>query len=791
MRWKWIAGLGLIIVIALLLAVYGVLATYDYNKLKPQVARMVKDATGRELHLGGEIDLAIGLSPSLVVSDVTFANASWGSQPQMIKVEKLQVQVRLLPLLLKKVELEHIGLAGVEVLLETDSKGKGNWEFRPKTRSEKSVGPSGPFQLDIDRIRIENFALVFRNGITESEKRLTIIRLDMARQGAGDTQTVDLRTEYNGQAVAITGTTGAIHKLSARQRFPLKLAGKLADASVTIDGAIDDILDLTGIDLELNGSGRDLSVIGPIIGAKLPATDNFALKGRLTGSAKALSLKDAQGSASRGSLRLTLNGAVQDFFTLGGMDLESMLSGKDLTDFGNIIGVKLPTTDEFEIQGRLTGSTDVLALRAAKASAGRGSMRLSLKGAVKDLLTLTGMDLQSRLSGREMAELGPLVGSNLPNLGPFDVSGQLTGSTQALAIKAFTATLDKSDFKGLAQVEFHARPKITLRLESSVVDFTPLMESPEKDKPKSDEASPRKRRFFSDTPLPLAGLQKVDADIVLKARQIHARNARFDLGHLSIKLENRDLSIDKFEATYKKTKIAGNLHIDHGAPPRVATNFMVQDFDLGSYLKETGVSDQVRAHIDIAAQLKGRGNSVHSLMAALDGSIGAVMGEGYLTKYLDMLSVDLSQKVISFWGRHEEADQIKCAVVQFDIKEGVATSQAFVFDSQIAVLTGEGDINLGTEQVNFLLDPNPKKPGILKLPIKLRVGGTIMDPTVSADKLSILAKGSEALSALAIGPLGLLAPFAHLGAHEKHPCDVKSIGQSGPGIPAQEQAPSP
>ena len=79
-----------------------------------------------------------------------------------------------------------------------------------------------------------------------------------------------------------------------------------------------------------------------------------------------------------------------------------------------------------------------------------------------------------------------------------------------------------------------------------------------------------------------------------------------------------------------------------------------------------------------------------------------------------MLSVNLSQKVLSLWDwvrRHrEKADQINCAVVQFDIQEGVATSRAFVFDSQLSVLTGEGVLNLGTEQIDFLLVQNSQDP---------------------------------------------------------------------------------
>ena len=71
MRWKWITGCFVILIIALMVTVYVFLDSYDYTKLKPRIARVVKDATGRELNL------AIGFSPALVVTDVTFGNALW------------------------------------------------------------------------------------------------------------------------------------------------------------------------------------------------------------------------------------------------------------------------------------------------------------------------------------------------------------------------------------------------------------------------------------------------------------------------------------------------------------------------------------------------------------------------------------------------------------------------------------------------------------------------------------------------------------------------------------------
>jgi hypothetical protein len=154
------------------------------------------------------------------------------------------------------------------------------------------------------------------------------------------------------------------------------------------------------------------------------------------------------------------------------------------------------------------------------------------------------------------------------------------------------------------------------------------------------------------------------------------------------------------------------------------------------------------------------------------------MGQGYLTKWLDWIFRDLSKEVIPFWGKHEkEGGRINCAVIEWDIKSGLATSQAFVFDTEIAILTAEGDINLGTEQVNFLLSPKPKDLSLVSLNTKLRVSGTIQHPKVRPDYTSLAKKGAWALSSLVIGPFGLLAPFVNTGAHQKHPCDVKGVGK--------------
>ena len=719
MRWKWVVGITAVLIFIVVVTAYVILISYDYNKLKPRITQAVKDATGRELTLGGDIELAIGLSPSLVVADVMFANTPWASQPQMIKAEEIQVRVELLPLLFGDVEFDQIGLTGVEVLLETEATGKGNWEFKTDEKSTKSFWALK--ELQVENVKIVKLKLTFHNGQTGSTSRFVLDSLEASRKPFSSDLTIDLKGTANGQPIKVSGKTGLIRDLLAHKPLEVDLLAQVSGARITIAGVIGDVLKLDGIDLKVHASGTDLAGLARAAGAELPEVDT-----------------------------------------------------------------KLPKTGPFTVTGRLIGSGKTLSLQAAEGSVSRDSLRLAVNGKIKNLLAREGIDLKVKGSGKEVAEIGPLIGTKLPEFGSLDVTGNLSGSSKALALDGLSVIVGNSDFNGSAKVEFRQRPKITLVLESGLIDFTPLIGEGKKEEKEVSTKGGYDKPLFPDDPLPFKVLKKVDADIVLKAKNMKAREAQFDLGHLTLTLTDSELAIDTLEAVYKGTKLSGYVHIYPGSPPHVATKFLVQGFDLGGYLREMGASDKAEGSIDIAADLKSKGDSAHTLAANLDGTFGAVMGQGYLTKWLDLMATDLSKKVMPYWGKNKEAGNIICAVVEFDSKNGLATSQAFVFDTEIAILTAEGDINLETEQVNFLLSPKPKDLSLTTLNTKLRVRGSIKNPKVRPSMASLAFKGAKALSALVVGPVGLLAPFVSLGAHKKHPCDVQSIGKGDQSVPVKK-----
>jgi uncharacterized protein involved in outer membrane biogenesis len=325
-------------------------------------------------------------------------------------------------------------------------------------------------------------------------------------------------------------------------------------------------------------------------------------------------------------------------------------------------------------------------------------------------------------------------------------------------------------------VTFGQQPKVSMQIESALIDFTRLMGEVEKQSPQeTDKVQDPEALIFSEKPLPFNLLDAVDADIKLNAKRMKVRGAALDLGKLALRLDTGELRIDTLEATYKKTRISASLNIKTGTPAQVATKILVQDFDLGSFLKETLKTHEVEGHADFAVNLRSQGDSPHSLMAALDGTTAAVIGKGRVPHLLDLLADDLTAKVIPFWGNHKRSGELECGVIEFSVAKGIATSKTFLLDTHLGHYKAEGHTNFGTEKIDFLLIPKPKKLTLISLSTKLRVTGSINHPEVRPTVGGLVETAAENIFTFTLGRIGLLIPFARLGAQKRHPCDMQKL----------------
>jgi uncharacterized protein involved in outer membrane biogenesis len=273
MRWKRIAGIAAILLIAMIVAAYVILSTYDYNKFKPRIAKVVEDATGRKLTLAGDIDLEVGLSPTLVVEDVSFQNATWGSRPELAKLKRFEIQIALLPLILKRIAVKKILLVSPDILVETDSSGKSNLDF--ETEEGESQEPEDKKSVRFPRVRllqvlIRNSRITYKDGRSTKTYVLTGQTLRSTSKDYDSPLRVEFKGACNDIPLEFEGTLGPIHALAdSKQAWPLDLTIKAAGTIVSVEGSIKDVMNLKDMTVAVHVEGRSI----PEVARLLPMSD--------------------------------------------------------------------------------------------------------------------------------------------------------------------------------------------------------------------------------------------------------------------------------------------------------------------------------------------------------------------------------------------------------------------------------------------------------------------------------------------------------------------------------------
>jgi len=119
------AGAIIVLIAVGLLAVWWLVNPNDY---KGRIADSVKESTGRELVLKGDIKLSVFPWIALELGPASLGNPpGFGAEP-FLAFNHAAVRVKLLPLLAKRLEIARVELDGLDLRLRKNAQGAGNWE---------------------------------------------------------------------------------------------------------------------------------------------------------------------------------------------------------------------------------------------------------------------------------------------------------------------------------------------------------------------------------------------------------------------------------------------------------------------------------------------------------------------------------------------------------------------------------------------------------------------------------------------------------------------------------------
>jgi AsmA protein len=91
--------------------------------VREQLARMVEDATGRELKVTGAVKLAFYPRPSLLLEDVTLAGPPDAAGPELVRAERIAGEVNPLALLSGRTEISKLEIVRPTLTLRPEDRG--------------------------------------------------------------------------------------------------------------------------------------------------------------------------------------------------------------------------------------------------------------------------------------------------------------------------------------------------------------------------------------------------------------------------------------------------------------------------------------------------------------------------------------------------------------------------------------------------------------------------------------------------------------------------------------------
>lgn len=200
---KIISGLVLLVLLLVGAAVVA-LFTLNPNDYKPQIARAVQQATNRELTIAGDMSVAYYPVLGFTAANITLGNTPDFAEKDFIKAGEVQVGVKLLPLLSRKVEITSVRLIEPQITVIKRADGRNNLAMpdRPPGKGNVPQARTEDLEISVEGIEIAKARVTYIDKTTGATTFIDPLNLKIPRYAQGRAVDVAL-------SMAITGKAGA------------------------------------------------------------------------------------------------------------------------------------------------------------------------------------------------------------------------------------------------------------------------------------------------------------------------------------------------------------------------------------------------------------------------------------------------------------------------------------------------------------------------------------------------------------------------------------------------------
>jgi AsmA protein len=627
----------------------------DPNDYKPQIESAVEEATGRQLTLDGDIELSVFPWIALEMGPLALSNAKGFKADYFAKVDKVEVRVKLMPLLKKQLEMDTVILDGLALNLETNKAGVTNWDDLAQGGDKKPE----------DKTKADSAAPALA-AVTIGGVRITDANISFVDDAAGASY---LLKQFNLETdPLVPGEPTAV-----AMNFDVSTSEPKADAHIEL--ATEVTLDMGAQTLALDG--LDLTVAANTETQKLDAQLSGDIATNL-----ATQLTDIS--------PLLLKAELED---------PSLPSGK--------ANVELSTNIKADLNKQTLHVSDILLTL----------QDLVLKGDVgankilSDSPTFSGDVHIQPFNARQLAkklqiELPPMADES--TLEKVEVKTNFSGGINEFNAKQMTVTLDDSTLTGDVGIKNFAQPALSFALKLNTIDADRYM-PPVVEGEQAPVASPATAAAGGSSELPIEALRQLNANGTIDIGKMKATNLISENIHATLKANGGLVHLYPMRADIYKGQYNGNVSLDaRGDVLKLAINEKVANVQaeplLNDLLDEAPISGLANATI----ALTGAGKTVDKIKATLNGNGNFAFTEGAvkginIAESIRKAKAAFSGQKLADSGQPVQTD-FSSLTGSFTIKNGIVDNQDLAMKSPLLRLSGAGQADLPQEVINYALN---------------------------------------------------------------------------------------
>jgi uncharacterized protein involved in outer membrane biogenesis len=291
--------------------------------------------------------------------------------------------------------------------------------------------------------------------------------------------------------------------------------------------------------------------------------------------------------------------------------------------------------------------------------------------------------------------------------------------------------------------------------------------------------------LLPDAKLDLKRIRGMDANVKYHAEAVKTEKMSINEIFLALKLDNGVLSFTPVSFTLPQGKLASNITVDGSKDiPEVSIDSRLTEVRLSQFKMKDG-QEPLDGTMVGRAILHGRGKSLHEVGSTAEGTLSIAVPHGDIRNaFAELMGINAANGLGLLLTKNQEKTGIRCGVANFKAEGGVFAAQDIVFDTDKVLITGKGEIDLGTENVDLTLNGQPKKFRFFRIKSSIALDGTLSKPKVGLTPGN--TPGQVALATVlgvVATPLASILAFIDPGLAKDADCSSLLAEAQGQGIP--------